>query len=448
MTRAVDSDERGRLIGRARGATVSISGRWFLPLLILSAFGPYLSLRLPIRTEHVYVFLLMVIGTAKLLLQKGVGPNSREDAPFYILYVSIGVWTIFGTLMNIGNYDTFRKMISYFVNYLEPLAIVVCFMAFYRHEDLSFVKKSLFSTADLIILLLCVNTFFALASLVVNTYPLMKHFVGPADATGSTVWLRAIENGRFTGIFDQPINSGISYSFGMLLWAYLVKKRKAIRARDVLALFLLFLGGTLSVSKAFILGGVPIFYIYLFSQRRLVHTVARITPYLIVASVLMISLLAVWRGRDYLLRFLSPGSDVIGFITGSRFGGSSGTVTAMMTHVLQASPLYGFGFGSTETLDSAYSEYLYQGGIVGLILYLCLLVWMGRSALKWRKQSDEGMLLLFIVIFTIGAGLGGPILDAGRFRVLYWSIFLLLTQYRKLERMGGPLPLEETGGIP
>ena len=69
-------------------------------------------------------------------------------------------------------------------------------------------------------------------------------FLREEQGLGS-VWMAALDVGRFTGIFDQPMENGLTYSLGLLAWGYLSRNGGGGTVPAYIALFMLILGGSL-----------------------------------------------------------------------------------------------------------------------------------------------------------------------------------------------------------
>jgi len=248
--------------------------------------------------------------------------------------------------------------------------------------------------------------------------------------------------GRRSGIFNQPVENGLTYSLGLLSWAYLKRVSAKASFKDYCFLFLLLVGGSLSVSKIFILGGIPLFILYLnpigylkkcFNWRFLLGA--------IMSCCVILWMIKFWVGWDYFCRLFRIGKEtnLVELFTGGRFGAEYSTMPSNFARIWHESPLYGFGFGATSCFDNAYLEFFLQGGVVALLGYLALLAVYFRYSLRaFLKSYEEGRLLLAFFVLVMGASLGAPVLTLNRFSTIFWvlSTFLfLMLQVRRRDKV-------------
>lgn len=206
---------------------------------------------------------------------------------------------------------------------------------------------------------------------------------------------------------------------------------------------MLLLGGLLSVSKVFLLLAVPLFVCWVLINRRgLPLKCLRATHGWLAIGVVMVFvplMASRWQGVNRLKKTLGLADQVgsSGFLsrlTGKRFGEADSNVLTAFSEVWENAPLQGFGFVQRRGFDNAYLEFFYQGGSVGILLYLAVLAWLGLlgcRVLSWGRS--EGSMLLLILIFVVVAGLGAPVLTINRSSILLWlllSIFLELDARR------------------
>jgi hypothetical protein len=196
-------------------------------------------------------------------------------------------------------------------------------------------------------------------------------------------------------------------------------------------LFGLMLGGILSVSKVFILIGIPLFFIYLILEGRLKHILDRrfiVSSILSVAAIIMIC--KAWKGFGYFARLFNISgksiSELIQLYTAGRFGAEHSGIRYYFAHVWGESPLHGLGFAAITTFDNAYLEFFTQGGLIALFGYLSILAVIGFVGLSQYRRNEEGRFVLILFIFIIVSGMGAPIVTINRFSTLFWLFLILL----------------------
>jgi 4-amino-4-deoxy-L-arabinose transferase-like glycosyltransferase len=286
-----------------------------------------------------------------------------------------------------------------------------------------------------ICLLLAANTILAIASVFFDTWPLVRLFVREAAATGTSVWENAALNGRYSGVFDQPMEAGVAYSAGLAAWVYWVARLGRPATRHLILLGALVIGGFLSVSKVFILGGLPLGMLYLVWMFRMKpSTIARyFVAALVFAAVFVpaaIWLMYRWSGQGFFLRLfdadLISSQGLIALYSAGRFGGGPTTVASLFATTWAEAPLQGFGFGAFSPLDSAYIQFFYQGGLVALLFYGLALVALAVHAYRHRRVApEESRLLMVLLVLVLGAGIGAPALTLNRSSVVLWTMIVL-----------------------
>ena len=400
-----------------------------ITILLISAFGPYLSNK-GIRTEHVVIYLLGPIASLILLMRKKTLLNYKYILWLFmsLLLILIIVTTV--TIIN-GNYVSTYKLIAEIENFLQPIVIMVIVAAFVKNFTITSLFNLLNRASCVVIILLSLNSVLAIISSFTDIYNYLSIFYGDFQLESSVASL-SMQMGRYSGVFNQPFESGVTYSMGFILWTYLVAKKMKPSIIDYILVVLLIVGGCLSVSKVFILGGIPLGLIFLVITKR-----GRIflnwtgIAVLIPSGIVAWSFMTQWSGYDFMMRLFRSGSsnldinDYVDLFTAGRFGGET-TVITIWSYVANVSPFYGLGFASiTGAIDNGFLLYFVQGGIVALILFLLSLFIIGRLSIK-NYTNVEGKLLMIIFILIIGASMGAPVYTINRFSTVLWTILPVL----------------------
>ena len=411
-----------------------------LILIIIASFGPYLIKSVGLRTEHLLIYPLFIISILTILSKHRSISLFRSLSGILVVLIYITIWTIFGTIVNITNYTSYGKIFSHFENYFQPISIIIGICTFIKFDSKNDAINLLIRISYVYLFLLSLNSVIVILSIFTDLSPIMMNFVGTSGVSGLTTWEKTAQGGRFTGIFNQPMISGASHSLVIFLWAYITKKNRIDSIRGIIVLLFLFFGGVLSISKLFFLGGIPLFFLYLKLQKRL-RTIFNWKFFLLISVSIIIVLIILerWKGYDFLISIftLTKNTNLIYFFTGKRFGSRNTTVTLLFSSVLKKSPLCGLGFGAVTVLDSAYVEFFVQGGLIALFAYMFLLIRIGWLGLKeYKIKSDESIFLVILFLFLVGAGLGGPVITANRFSVVFWIILILILSIIKLQRHG------------
>lgn len=291
------------------------------------------------------------------------------------------------------------------------------------------------AVAPVIVGAMSVNTVISLVQVATRKAAVFSVLPRFWDAPGSpgSVAANAAGNGRFTGIFDQQAEAGVAYGVALFCLIYLAQ-RHAIRTRlAALGAAALITGGTLTVSKIFLLLAVPLAAMMVLrapgSRVRVILCVTGTAAALWLLAVA--HLLPSWPGGSTMLRALlhPPGSLTAEYTAGRYSAGSR--LGPVVGDVLHANPWSGFGAGGLETAyDSLWVQVLVLAGIFGLILAGAILIMLAvrwlrlRGTLGHREWNLAGATLVLV----IGASLGLPALTANRACTLLWLILgVLLT---------------------
>jgi 4-amino-4-deoxy-L-arabinose transferase-like glycosyltransferase len=263
----------------------------------------------------------------------------------------------------------------------------------------------------------------------------VQHFVRGETGTGFSVWQNAASMGRISGIFNQPMEAGIAYSIGLTAWMYWFSTTKRIGVWKAVLLCGIVIGGAMSVSKVFILGGVPLGIFYFawgYRIRALIRPKFIISALLIVGFLVPISLVLMskWIGTQFFLRLFEakslPDRNLIAIYSAGRFGSDESSVTQLFSLTFREAPFCGFGFGAFSPLDNGYLEFFYQGGFVALFIYVVILFILSSHAVRFYNLARNECRLLFILIFLIiGAGFGAPVFTINRSSIFLWALIVL-----------------------
>ena len=207
---------------------------FLLVMVIVSIFGPYVFG--PFRTDHFTIYgsaavLLVLIPALKI---KG------GNKVFYAYLVFQFLWVLFSTFIQ-GN----KFKINELENITQPLVVATITLLVIRNYS-EVEKVMLFKRlAKLVALLFGLHTILILLVFIVGEGDFLSHFHG-GNQEKTSVAANALKLGRLTGIFNQPIESGMGYSIALLGHYYTWGEVGVFR--KYLFLFLIILGGLMSVS--------------------------------------------------------------------------------------------------------------------------------------------------------------------------------------------------------
>jgi hypothetical protein len=226
----------------------------------------------------------------------------------------------------------------------------------------------------------------------------------------------------------------MAYSMALLIWTYLVRKKKRTSLISYLYGALIILGGAVTISKTFIFGGLPLFFIYWILPGRIS---SRITLKLLIVLAAIIGTVIVyldsWIGFDKIVDLFissgkySPESRLFYFVQ-IRYGIKDDfELLGIFPYVWSVAPVHGLGFAYLGVADSAYLLYFMEGGLVSLFMYvgfIAIMLFVGT--MEWFKGSETGRLLVVLGLFVLVAGIGAPVVTASRVNVIFWVILLLI----------------------
>lgn len=400
----------------------------------ISAFAPYLIRDLGVRIEHVAIYVFGMWGLSVILLSSS---QARPPGLFVVtFFVGSAVVALLVTLLGSGQARDALSLVSELDHYLRPAALALGIAGWATRRTPSSIRTALQQLCVAILALLTINTFLSLAGRLIDIGPLVAAFRSARTSTivgvnGEVAFLDFESFGRVTGIFGLPFDAGVAYTMGLLAWVYIVKtRRQPVTLLLYFALALLVVGGLLPVSKAFLIGGLPLFVIYwmwggqlssLFSTRLLLAVAA--------AVVVLNTVLAGWVGLDSTASLFADATSgragIVETATAGRFGTSNDVIGSRVEGLLQSGDfLFGVGLGTPTLLDNAYYAFLVQGGILLVAGYVSLIVWLAISGWRVRNSAEEGRLLFVLMVFVAGAGMGAPVVSVVRSSTILWLLAL------------------------
>ena len=408
-----------------------------LTVLLVSAMGPYVFPQLGIRTEHFVMYGLV----AFFSLKSGLGFLVGKDKHVFMivaLFISLLLWVIITTFI-FGSNPSINKVLADIDNYTQPIWLILITSYCVRRLKIDESLYVLINAIKTIIILLSINTVLSISSIFYGLW-FLKYFnvAGEAQVGGDvfeTVLEKAATHGRFTGIFNQPFEAGVSYGVCIISIIFLLILGKNSSSRLISPAFLKMgfvstvVGGVLSVSKVFFPLSVFISFIFFVvsSEKRFSKMVfskmflRSLFSTLIILFVVSYFLLDQWSGLDYFLRLINLGkdysqdADLLELFTAGRFATSSGGTSVVTDRLNDPNLIFGYGLGSIQTPDSGYLEVLYFGGIFGIIIYLFILsVIFYFSIIRLRAQPAVAKYLISMLVFIVFTSLGAPVFGINR----------------------------------
>lgn len=370
-------------------------------ILVFSALLPYLSAGF--RVEHVFIpalFLLAALNARRIHSETLIVVGGLLLGAFAAAIASQYSWEA----------GADADPLSQFIRLVLPaVTFMVLPTVLPQNEDV------LVNVSEAVTISAALCASFTAASLIsVPANEMLQIWVQSGD---NSVWLNSQDVGRYTGIFNQPIEAGIFYSVALLGSIHAYRYGTMSRVLLLAAIALIIFGGTASLSKNFIVLGAACAVAYAFWIKLLSRVLFIIlcVPILILAPVGLEQL-----NINYIasLRDLYLDQGLIGALSAGRFGSEDGSVSLLFTSLFESGDwVSGRGLGSHLPLDSGYLEYLYQGGIFGLCGYILALAAMSWYA--WtNRQYENGKMLMVLLIYIWLSSTGGPTITASRAGVI------------------------------
>jgi len=394
--------------------------------------GPYVFASLGVKVDNLIIYPLAIIVLATALLKKEVKIN-KSVLGIFVIWMLATIFMIVRTFIFGGQLSTYA-FLAEIKNLTQPLAIVLLFLVVIISKDREKATEVMRKTSFILIYLLCLNTTWIFLGFFINLDSINQLFWGGEISVAAN----AVENGRFSGIFNQPIEAGIVYTIGLLVWLYLAEKKfMKINLKSVIYLLLLFVGGALTVSKVFVIAGVVMFFIGVLSVKIVRRRIIPISIiFVLIGYPVYIYLTKTWTGLGYLFRFFDVNNyqsqGFLMLITAGRYGSDTSQQSDYFQKIWETAPLLGEGLGSQRTYDSALFHFFSSGGLISLSMYIILLLIIARMVYETYRYTGfnaETKLFLGLFVLIIVGGLGAPILTLNRSSIVIWVFVGLLLQY-------------------
>lgn len=296
--------------------------------------------------------------------------------------------------------------------------------------------------------------------------PLLRVFWA-ARGGGVTVAELAAGSGRFSGIFNQPAEAGVAYTLAAFCVVYLVRTTPSLPRRAWLPLWaLIIVGGVMTLSKIFIVGGVLLTLGLVLIGRRHRVLLTASAAMTVVASFGLGALgwLGTWGASGMLGWYVwsaQAGNSWLYTLSAGRFGAGDagaapqpaeptggggagvpdefeqpGGLVELARAVLAEHPVFGVGAkGLPVSYDSTWLEAIIVAGVVGALLVLAVHVALTVRWFRLRRTlpREESRLGGAILLLVWGSSFGMPSLTGNRESTLLWVFLSLLLVFRQSE---------------
>lgn len=390
--------------------------RWLAWIIALGTIGPYVFG--PIRLEQIVIYglasLSVIVAAGRLRV------SFFTDAWLAGLWIGIILLTTASTVVPV---QTWAQVQNGPLSGVDALILPLAAMSL--HTLFSSAPQALLNSwLSAVISVASINTLAAISSAL---FGLQWGAFWSSNSDDSTA-ARAAGQGRYSGLINQPAEAGFIVGLA-LIFAVLHFRRRPILMVSVSTL--LIVGGTLTASKIFLVGALPIALFIGMSRlparswlRVLTLSVIGMGAWLFLIPDQLKDLSRAALPLDQLQRFsIAVREDVLSGLTANRFGGSA-TLSTPIELVMEGPRYFGYGFrGLPLPYDSAWVEIFIMGGIVGVAILVGVMVRLAYLAFAMPAPLKLGFLCLLLLAF--GASVGFPVFTGNRTATILWVTITL-----------------------
>lgn len=396
-------------------------------ILLISAFGPYLLPSIGIRFDHFVIYgIFFFLAVSKRIY------ISKNSSILLMLFLLLTIFiTPFFNSINPEYVISNSLFISQIENYLQPIIIflVICSLMPKNKNDLDKVfNKGL----EVILWLIAFNTLLSIYILLNPDTSLLRIFTGSkiiGDYGGFNQVTSAELNltaGKFSGVFNQTFLVGFIYSFGLLAWAYIYKNENShkTRLKKIILFIFIAIGGVMSFSKIFLVIGMPLFLFFIGLKRFLYISFFVFLSFLIILyfNNELFQIIRDYEGMKYVYRLISFSGNFLDVFTSGRFSDDSLIIPGII-YTLSTNTFFGFGYGSIETSDFSFYEIISLGGMINLLAYSLLLIFM-ILPIFFLKSTKDIYFYSFFILLSFMSSIAAPIFTANRISIIIWYVVI------------------------
>lgn len=397
-------------------------GEWVPHLLILGAFTPYFGLALDIRWEHLFAYsaAVLIVINGRAAATGSLRAARQVLTPWLILAALVTTSTAIRLTDVSGSFPTVR-LLALVDSFLLPVALVLVSSVFAAVDPLRR-QRQVRHAVGFTIVLISVNSLLIVLFSVEQVDSFVRQFwANPTTAApGQTVAERALQGGRYGGIFNQPFDGGLAYALALMGWSYLfiIDPRPSPRRwfGGLTSLALILAGGVLTGSKVFAYGSVLVVAMTLLPNPGALRS--RLDRAVRGAAVAALGVVAVTAMElavfERYLRILGAfGSDSRTFS-----GGRWRSVSEYVGDVVESVSIAGRGWLGPQ--DDALIAYLQGGGVLGLLAFIAVFRAILTLSSRLPRRGPERALLIGMTAVMLGASLGAISLQVNRASSIYW----------------------------
>lgn len=391
----------------------------YLPIIIaISCFFPAIG-SLPVRVEHFVIYIGFLVILLCFVFEK---TYPLFDKRSYLLFFFVIGFIITKLYLWGDNLTDVTTEVASFENILAPTVIffIVSVMLYQQ-------KKSKVETIEYFLKtyigLIILNTLFILYLCFSKNISVVKFFTGSRDLVeGLSLAERVVVHGRYSGVFNQPIESGLAYSIALIALFYLYFKNLMRKMYFLPLLVIVFIGGTYSISKVFLactgLFGAMLIPFFITSKNQRVE-IFKFSLKFLFAFIFSILFFIKFNpeGVVFIDEYYSPAvmrkNGLLLTITSNRYGARNAVVNKKIGEIKNI--VTGDGFPEDRTYDNGFFEIWTTCGLMGLFAYLIFIMSYSYSGFKMLRQDRFlGYMLIFLSVFLVIGSLGAGTITLNR----------------------------------
>lgn len=350
----------------------------------------------------------------------------------YGLFLVIIIFSTMLALVDKTSKDSLMQIFILFYGILHPLLVMFLFLNISIDEK--FVRRILwaFVWLSVPIALLSISQTLGLGiaqkiTLWGYTSPWRTPVFGLLEKQGVII--------RSTGVFESPVYNAVYFLLVLITIGFiLIRQSRNFVNRWVLYLLfgLLVIAGVSTLTSTFLLGlivnvGMLVFFLWSRYPKRLFRFA--------MGSILVFGLLITFTLPYFMQKSTFAGTLAYqvnrifhGMVFSTRYDPTSGILSE--TYVaIQERPILGWGLIQIEDVfvgDSIYISVLYQGGIIGLSIFLWMIYGILKHAWRSRNQfgawGEVGWMTFLWTLLLLATGLSCPSFFILRLEEWYWAL--------------------------
>lgn len=411
---------------------------WILPLMVLTAFMPYLSKGMGIRVENAAGAAVAFWAFLVILYR---GRMSQSVLLLGIVSAAIFLHIILATFFGVEGLVNLKRGLGRLDHYSRPISILLiceaCLFGLSREE----VEKVLVRCGYVLLACVAFNTVLQIMSVFTTIESYVQVFRPSTGGLAMGVAEQAATNNRFVGLFNQPGEQGAVYAVAVIVWVLLWKRRALYGLVGTTSLFTIIIGGALGISKMFLIGGLPVAMLLALSLGIGSRDVAVGATIVGVLGGGAFWIADKWRGAENMMALfwmlLRPQTTLYALSGGRVGGGAPVAEEEVFTQVASAvrdSPYFGLGVGGQQGFfDNEYLMALGEGGAVGLLLVVTRAALVIRESLPAIGYDTYSRGLMALGVMVAGGSMGGPITGIPRCGTVIW-VFVGLLMFLRAEQ--------------